>query len=230
VLKLRYTEICLQAAGVWLDALLAHAPDARGLVLISERGGGNLRDSRNAYIATVLHRAHYATLQVALLTHGELLKSPDTWHNVSLLAQRMVDVIDWQQHQPTLKEHALGMIAHEDAAAAMVRIATLPNSPLQVLVSRSGRPDMAGIEPIRELKQPILLLTGAKDAIATEVNRQVQPVLTAISELSVIRGASHNFEEPGMLPQASRQIGEWFERWLQAPAGEDDAQSPDLAT
>lgn len=223
MLKLRYIEICLQAGGVWIDALLAHAPDVRGLVLIAERGGGNLRDSRNAYIATVLHRSHFATLQFALLTHSEELKSPDTWHNVTLLANRMVNVIDWQQHQPTLKEHALGMVAHEDAAAAMVRVAGAAETPLQALVSRSGRPDLAGIEPIRELARPLLLLTGAKDAIATEVARQVQQVLTNVSDLSVVRGASHNFEEPGMLPQASRQIGEWFVRWLrQSPPAEGD--------
>jgi putative phosphoribosyl transferase len=221
MLKLRYTEICLQTAGVWIDALLAHAPDVRGLVMIAERGGGKLRDSRNAYIATVLHRSHFATLQFALLTHQEELKSPDTWHNVSLLATRVVEIIDWQQHQPLLKEHALGMVAHEGAAAAMVRVAGHPESPLQALVSRSGRPDLAGIEPIRELKQPLLLLTGAKDAIGTEVSRQVQTVLTNVNELTVMRGASHNFEEPGMLPQASRLITDWLTRWLRVPDSTD---------
>ncbi len=214
MMKFRDTEIGLLAGDVWLNGRLMDAPDARGLVLITERGNAKLSDSRNAYIAAVLNRHRLATLQVALLTRGEEHKAPDTWHNVSLLATRILAVIEWVRHQPKLEPLPLGCLAHDEAAGAMVRAANKAESPLKALASRSGRPDVAGMQPLRELACPLLLLTGSADVDVTAVNQQVDALLQGPHEIVILPGASHSFEEPGALERAAQTINAWFGRCL----------------
>jgi putative phosphoribosyl transferase len=214
MMRFRDTEVGLPAGEVWLGGRLLHAPGSRGLVLVTERGNGRMSDTRNAYIASVLNSHGLATLQFALLSRSEEHKSPDTWHNVSILATRILAVIEWVKHQPSLEKLPLGLLAQDEAAGAMVRVANKPGSPLKALVSRSGRPDLAGIQPLKDLNLPLLLLTGSADFDITAVNDHVGALLEAPHETAVLSDASHNFEEPGALDRAAQMIAEWFVRWL----------------
>src|SRR5690242_20855185 len=115
-----HSEIAIQAGDVWLHSRLSHAAGDRALVLVAERSAAKMRDSRDAYIAAALNAAGFATLQVALLSRVEEQKAPDTWRNVSLLATRLLAVAEWVRHQPAWEERPAGLLAHGEAAAAMI--------------------------------------------------------------------------------------------------------------
>jgi putative phosphoribosyl transferase len=213
-MKLRHTEVGLPAGGRWLDGILAHHPQVRGLAILVERSGSTLKTARGAFIADALGAAGFATLQVALLSHDEERRSPEAWRQVSGLVPRLAAVVEWIRHQPALKELPLAIVARDAAAAAMVRVAARGSAPLRALVSRAGRPDLAGIEPLRDLSTPTLLLVGELDDETLPQNRQVHDLLTCPKELSIVRGASHGFEELGALDQASHLIADWLCRWI----------------
>ncbi len=214
VFRARHTEIGWQAGDVWLRARLAHAPDVTGLVLIAEHGSGNLRDSRNAYLAAALNSTHLATLQIALLSRHEEERAPDTWRNVSLLAGRMHAALEWVRHQPALADLPVGMAAHDEAAGAMIRVAVRPDTRLQALASRGGRPDLAGAAPLRDLAVPVLLVAGEDDPSGIELANQARRFLGAENDLVTVRDASHDFSEPGTLDELARILREWFVRRL----------------
>lgn len=226
-MKLRHTEIGLPAGERWLDGILAHHPRVPGLVILLERGGGTLHTGRGAFIAQALGEAGFATLQVALLSHDEERRSPEIWRQVSTLAARLGAVLEWVRHQPALKALPLGIVGRETATAAMIRVAAArPVANLAALASRSGRPDLAGSEPLRSLATPLLLVAGAHDGETLETNRQAHELLACPSELSVIPGASHAFEEPGTLDTAARTIIDWLRRWFAAP--QEPPGQPDI--
>lgn len=229
MMKLRKTEIGLPAGEVWLDGLLAHAPDVRGLVLIAERSGRKLRESRDAYVAQVLHRYGFGTLQFGLLAHGEGQRSPDNWFRVPLLTARILAILEWVNHQPQLEDQTIGLMATDSAAAAMIRVALKHDVPLRALVCRSGRPDLAGLQSLRELRVPLLMVCGGKDEVNTEQNADVNSLLeeASVAEFVVVPEATKSFAEPGTLAVASEQIARWFSRWLcEEPSAESqqDAQ------
>lgn len=212
-MKLRHTEVGLPAGDVWLDGILAHSPIVPGLVLFAERSGSQLRNSRGAYFAHAVQAAGFATLQLALLSHDEDRRSPDTWHQPPVLGNRLAAVLEWVRHQPALKDLPLGVATRDAAAAAMVRLA--PKAPeLRALACRHGRPDLAGAEPLRELAQPLLMLVGERDPETLAASRQVKELLACPHELLVVPGASRHFEEAGTLDLASRTLADWFRRWL----------------
>lgn len=215
-MKLRHTEIGLPAGDRWLDGILAHHPEVRGLIVLAERSGSTLKTARGAFVANALGDANFATLQLALLSHDEERKSPEVWQQVSGLVPRLAAVMEWIRHQPALKDLPLGMVARDAAAAAMVRIASRGSVPLRALASRAGRPDLAGAEPLRELTTPTLLLVGELDDDTLPRNRQVHELLTCPKELAIVPGASHGFEELGALDSASRMVVDWFRRWMPA--------------
>lgn len=215
--KLRHTEVRLPAGDVWLDGILVHPPRAPALILLTERSGSTLATSRGAFIAAALQDAGFATLQVALLGHDEERHAAESWNQVSLLTTRLAACLAWIEREPGLKALPRGVLAREAAAGAAIRIAVRNDAPLAALVCRGGRPDLAGLEPLRSLATPLLLLVGEHDTETLAPNQQVERVLTGTKELVVIPGASHNFEEPGMLDDATRHIVAWFRRWLAEP-------------
>ncbi|MBU1237230.1 MAG: alpha/beta hydrolase [Gammaproteobacteria bacterium] len=211
---LRNTEIGLPAGETWLDGILAHHPQVPGLIVLLERSGSTLNTSRGAFVKAALNSADFATLQVALLSHEEERKNPEVWRRVSTLAPRIEAVLEWIDHQPALKKLPLGVLARDAATAAMIRVAARASSPPDALASRSGRPDLAGLEPLQALATPLLLVTGELDDEGPGPNQQAYEQLSCPRELAVIEGASHAFEELGTLEEASQRIVTWFQRWL----------------
>jgi putative phosphoribosyl transferase len=194
-MRLRHTEIGLPAGDCWLDGILAHAPTVPGLIVVAE------------------------------LSHDDERHAPDTWNQVPTLTARLAAVIDWLGHQPALKDLPLGIVCRDAAAAAMIRVAVRGGAPLRALACRGGRPDLAGREPLRMLTLPLLLVAGERDEEAGLPNRQVRDLLDGITELAIVAGASHDFDEPGALDAASRHLCRWFRRWL-GPAPTEAGNSP----
>lgn len=213
-MKLRHTEIGLPAGDVWLDGLLAHSPAVPGLVMFIERSGHRLSAGRGAVIAATLQEVGFATLQLALLSRDDERHAPDLWNQIPVLTQRIASAVTWVLHQPALKALPLGIVARDNAAAAMVRLASRADSPFRALVSRSGRPDLAGAEPLRALAIPTLLVAGELDAEVLQTNQQAVGQLDCPHKLAIIPGASRDFREPGTLDEATQEIIAWLVRWL----------------
>lgn len=215
-MKLRHTEVGLPANGYWLDGILAHHPEVPGLVVLAERSGSALATSRGAFLSKAIEDAGFATLHVGLLSREEDRRAPDTWHQVPALTNRLAAVLEWIGHQPALRALPIGITARDAAAAAMVRLPGRACQPIRALASRAGRPDLAGMEHLRALVAPMLLLAGERDAENLPANRQVLERLNCPCELAVVPGASRGFEEPGTLDEAGRILVRWFRRWLAA--------------
>ncbi|HTY03620.1 MAG TPA: alpha/beta hydrolase [Rhodocyclaceae bacterium] len=213
-MKLRHTEIGLPAGETWLDGILAHHPEVPGLIVQLERGGAALRTSRGAFINDALKAAGFATFHVGLLSHDEEKRIPEQWHHVAALTSRAYAVLEWIAHQPALAKLPIGMIGRDTAAAAMIRVAAREDTPLKALVSRSGRPDFAGLEPLEALRVPIQFVVGELDEEGPGPNRMAHDRMTCERELVIIPGASHVFEELGTMEEATRHIVEWFQRWM----------------
>ena len=213
-MRLRDTEVGLPAGEQWLDGFLAHHPQVPALIVHVERGGSTLKTSRGAFINEALEEVGFATLHIGLLSHEDERRAPEIWHQVATLTTRIDAVLEWIDHQPALKKLPLGLLARDAATAAMIRIAARENTPLRALASRGGRPDRAGLEPLKALATPLLLVTGELDEEGPGPNQQAFDHLTCERELAIIKGASHAFEELGTLEEATHRIVGWFQRWL----------------
>lgn len=226
-MKLRNLPISLPAEHVWLDGLLAHAPDVRGLAVILQTSVGQHLESREAYLANILQRAGYATLIQDLITRYEDQRDPDIRYNVPLLATRVIAASEWIRHQPLLKRLSIGLIAAGTGCGAAVRAAARAPDRFSTLVCRAGRPDLAGAGPLRTLRAPMRLLVGSQDANQGML-RQAYSLVTAIKEWRTVDGAGELFLEPGTLEQAGQLAAEWLARHLPPPTPPDPDDEPEI--
>ena len=208
-------EVRLPIEGGHVDGLLATVAAATGLALLLERSAGLLAEGRGSLMAAALREAGMSTLQVAMLSRAEERHDPDLWDQVTALGERLDEVLTWIERTPELARLGLAVVARDAAAAATVRLAAQRPDRLTAIACRSGRPDLAGLEPLRRLRTPILLIVGDQDE-ALPANRSVPPVLDCPNELIVLEGASHTLAEPGALEEASRHVIAWFQRWPQS--------------
>jgi dienelactone hydrolase len=201
-----------------LEGELSLPAEARGIVLFAHGSGSSRHSPRNRHVARLLNEGKLATLLVDLLTTDEELLDQQTAHlrfNIGLLADRLVGVTDWLTQQPDTRQLRIGYFgASTGAAAALVAAAERPQL-IGAVVSRGGRPDLAG--PALPLVQaPTLLIVGGNDIQVLELNRQALAQLRCEKQLVIIPGATHLFEEPGALDKVARYAREWFERYLTA--------------
>jgi len=213
-MRLHRTEISLPAGDVRLDGILTEPPRPPGVVIVAERIGRRLDETRGAVIAAVLQEVGFATLQVGLLTFEEGQRAPDTWNQVPTLCARIAAVATWVQRQPTLKTLPIGIVARDVAAGAMIRVAARADAPFRALVGRDARPDLAGLEPLHNLVIPLLLVVGGLDQETLQANRQAFGQLDGPRKLAIVAGASGGFKEPGTFDEAIHHITGWFVRWL----------------
>lgn len=223
IVKHRHQSISLPADHVWLDGLLAHAPDVRGLALILQTSVGQHHDSREAYLAAQLERAGFATLILDLITRYEDSRDPDIRYNVPLLATRVIAASEWLRHQPELKGLAVGLIAAGTGCGAAVRAAARAADHFHALVCRGGRPDLAGAGPLRTVRAPLCQLVGSVDEHQDMLN-QAFSLVTAVKAWRVIEGAGELFIEPGALEAAGRAAVEWLGCHLPPPVREADEE------
>jgi dienelactone hydrolase len=202
---------------VRLEGDLGVPAEAQGLVLFAHGSGSSRHSPRNRYVAQVLREVGLATLLIDLLTAEEEAVDIHTAHlrfNIDLLAERLVAATDWVAHEPKADRLAIGYFgASTGAAAALVAAAQRPEI-VQAVVSRGGRPDLAG-NALPEVRAPTLLIVGGDDLPVIALNRQAMAKLGADKQqLVIVPGATHLFEEPGTLEQVARLAAEWFTKYL----------------
>ncbi len=191
-----------------LDGLLAHDAGAGGLVIFAHGSGSGRLSPRNAHVADGLRRAGLATLLPDLLTQEESLDRANV-SDIPLLARRLALVTDWSRRQPSLAALPIGYFgASTGAAAALIAAAAAP-SRIAAIVSRGGRPDLAGAA-LADVRVPTLLLVGSRDTHVLAANRAALARLRVPKELVVVPGASHLFQEPGTLDDVVRHALRWF--------------------
>ncbi|WP_424535722.1 dienelactone hydrolase family protein [Sphaerisporangium viridialbum] len=211
-------SIAIPTAGVSLGADIVMPQPAHGVVLFAHGSGSSRHSPRNRYVADELHSAELATVLVDLLTPEEEEIDALTGalrFDISLLATRLVGVADWLGQYKPVAKLGIGLFgASTGAAAALVAAAERPAS-VQAVVSRGGRPDLAG-DFLRMVHQPTLLIVGEYDTTVIELNRQAMEKLAGETAFAIVAGASHLFEEPGALDQVARLARDWFARHLRS--------------
>jgi dienelactone hydrolase len=201
---------------VVLEGNLAIPEGARGLVLFAHGSGSSRHSSRNRSVAQTLRDAGLGTLLFDLLTAEEERIDARTAHlrfDISLLAERVSGVTDWLKQFPDTRGLRIGYFgASTGAAAALVASAHQPA--VAAVVSRGGRPDLAG-DDLPRVQAPTLLIVGGHDVPVIRMNEEAYARLgTAIKQMVIMPGASHLFEEPGTLEQVARLASDWFTRYL----------------
>jgi dienelactone hydrolase len=185
---------------------------ARGAILFAHGSGSSRYSPRNRYVAQVLQEAGLATLLLDLLTHEEEAIDTRTAalrFNIRLLADRLVEATRWLVEQPQTSALPIGYFgASTGAAAALVSAALIPEL-IASVVSRGGRPDLAGTA-LRHVLAPTLLIVGGDDVIVLELNRKALALLPGEKKLEIIPGATHLFEEPGALEAVAELARDWF--------------------
>jgi len=206
----------LELADVVLNADLSLPADPRGLIVFAHGSGSSRHSSRNRAVAEVLHQAHFGTLLLDLLTEDEErtdVVTAEFRFDIPLLGERVVAAIDWSVAHEATQPLRLGLFgASTGAAAALIAAAKRPNA-VRAVVSRGGRPDLAG-DSLRAVVAPTLLVVGGRDDVVIQLNRQALEQLRAPKELQIVPGASHLFEEPGTLAQAAQLASDWFVSYL----------------
>jgi putative phosphoribosyl transferase len=191
---------------------------ARSLVVFAHGSGSSRRSPRNRSVAATLHEAGFATLLFDLLTPEEEaidLRTRELRFDIGLLGRRLVDTTDWVHEHPELRRLPLGYFGASTGAAAALAAAAVRESP-RAIVSRGGRPDLAGAA-LERVNAPTLLLVGERDETVLRLNREAASRMHVHVELVVVPGATHLFEEPGTLEQVARLAAAWFERFIAEP-------------
>ena len=208
--------VSIPARGVTLSGDLTVPPAARGIVLFAHGSGSSRLSPRNRQVAGDLNAAGFATLLFDLLTPAEEEVDAMTRRfrfDVTLLAQRLADVTDWVGSRPETAALPIGYFGASTGAAAALVAAVLRPQAVHAVVSRGGRPDLAG--PILpRVRAPTLLLVGSEDRAVTALNRSALGRLAARGELVLVPGATHLFEEPGALETVGELACKWFGQYL----------------
>jgi putative phosphoribosyl transferase len=206
----------IPAADVALDADVAVPQPAQGVVLFAHGSGSSRHSPRNTYVASELQDAGLATVLVDLLTPAEERLDATTAElrfDIGLLAGRLTAICDWLVENDIAAGLGIGLFgASTGAAAALVAAAARPD-PVDAVVSRGGRPDLAG-PALRSVRQPTLLVVGERDPVVLGLNREAMQQLAGAARLELVPGATHLFEEPGTLEQVARLARDWFVRYL----------------
>ena len=205
-------DVTVVTEGVTLRGLLGSTPGARGVVLFAHGSGSGRLSSRNNFVARSLQEAGLGTLLIDLLTAEEERAEAATGHlrfDISFLAQRLVGATVWLKEAAETRALEIGYFgASTGAAAALVAAAEIPDD-VHAVVSRGGRPDLAG-DSLPEVKAPTLLIVGSRDIPVIPLNKDAFDKLRCEKKLEIVPGASHLFEEPGTLEEVSRLASAWF--------------------
>lgn len=208
----RDEEVRLAAGPVELSGHLVIPERPRGIVVFVHGSGSSRHSPRNRYVADVLNEAGLATLLFDLLTPDEERDRANVF-DIELLAQRLIGVTEWLATEPDTAALPVGYFGASTGAGAALVAAADPAVPVHAVVSRGGRPDLAGPH-LHEVFTPTLLIVGGRDDVVLDLNRRAQAAIAGDCQLVVVPGATHLFEEPGTLAQAAALARDWFQRHL----------------
>ena len=213
-------DVSIAVGATILQGVLRVPREARAIVLFAHGSGSGRQSPRNAYVAERLSNAGLATLLFDLLTDEEEeidSVTAELRFDIPLLTDRLVATTVWTQRHPELQGLTIGYFgASTGAAAALIAAAERPND-VAAVVSRGGRPDLAG-DYLGRVRAPTLLIVGGDDTAVLELNREALRLIEAPKQLAVVAGATHLFEEPGTLEEVARLAGDWFTEHLGALA------------
>lgn len=208
--------ITIPSGDISLDGLLYVPKDACGLVLFVHGSGSSRFSVRNQYVARVLNEGHIATLLFDLFTPDEDAIDNRTRQfrfDIEFLASRLLDATKWCLKQPILSVLSIGYFgASTGGGAALVAAAIEPNM-VRAVVSRGGRPDLAG-DSLAFVQAPTLLIVGGHDEVVIQMNIEAMSKLKCIKKMEIIPGATHLFEESGALNEVARLARTWFVSYL----------------
>src|SRR6266508_1039741 len=211
-------EVQIPAGHAILSGNLTIPEDAVALVLFAHGSGSSRHSPRNQFIARTLNRAGLGTLLFDLLTPEEEaldIHTREHRFNISLLAERLVHATRWTRQQKETRDLHIGYFGSSTGgAAALVAAAELPEE-AGAVVSRGGRPDLAGVA-LPSVKAPTLLIVGGNDDIVIELNEMARDQMRCEVKLEILPGATHLFEEPGALEKVANLASDWFNAHLAA--------------
>jgi putative phosphoribosyl transferase len=205
-------NVQIPVAGVMLHSDIEIPEPAHGVVVFAHGSGSSRHSPRNRFVAGHLQAAGLATVLVDLLTEQEARADEETGvlrFDIGLLARRTVDVVDWSAGYDPLVELPVGLFGASTGAAAALVAAALRQDRVRSVVSRGGRPDLAGAH-LRSVRQPTLLIVGGRDRAVLDLNRAAMRLLAGETQLEIVPGASHLFAEPGALDQVARLAAGWL--------------------
>ena len=205
---LRDEEVRVLAGSVTVAGHLTIPEHPRGIVVFAHGSGSSRHSPRNRYVAEVLNQAGLATLLFDLLTPAEERNRANVF-DIEGLAGRLVDVTGWLASDPDTASLPVGYFGASTGVGAALVAATDPSVKVRAVVSRGGRPDLAG-RYLAAVAAPTLLIVGGRDEVVLELNRRAQAAIPGESELTVVPGATHLFEEPGTLEKVAELARDWF--------------------
>jgi pimeloyl-ACP methyl ester carboxylesterase len=209
-------EVAIRAGSNVLSGSVSVPANATGIVLFAHGSGSSRHSPRNVFVARALQDAGLGTLLFDLLTPAEEkidLYTREHRFDIALLGERLVHATNWLETQPDLRDLRVGYFgASTGSAAALVAAAQLGDR-IGVIVSRGGRPDLAG-PALPHVTAPTLLIVGGNDGIVIDLNRRAYEELRCVKDLVIVPGASHLFEEPGTLEAVATLAADWFTRHL----------------
>jgi dienelactone hydrolase len=208
--------IIIPCGSVHLDGILHVPKEAQGVVIFAHGSGSSRLSKRNQFVAHMLNEAKLATLLFDLLTPEEEEideKTLEFRFDIDFLTKRLTAASDWMTEIPIAHELNIGLFgASTGGGAALVAAANQPQK-IKAVVSRGGRPDLAGAA-LSRVEAPVLLIVGGNDETVIELNKQAMTKLHATKKLEIVPGATHLFEEPGTLNEVARLATEWFIKYL----------------
>jgi putative phosphoribosyl transferase len=205
-------EIILQLQGIDLTGNLNIPNGAKSIVIFSHGSGSSRFSPRNNYVAEILNKNNIATLLIDLLS-AEEDNVYENRFNIDLLTQRLLAVTQEIQKLPEFQQFRFGYFGASTGAASALKAAAKLNRQISAVVSRGGRPDLAGTV-LQFVTAPVLLIVGSNDREVLELNREAYRQLNGVKELIVVSGATHLFEEAGKLEEVAEHACKWFEKYL----------------
>lgn len=213
------TEVSVQVGRVTLEGILELPEQAHAVVLFAHGSGSSRHSPRNQYVARVLRSAGIGTLLFDLLTREEELRDEVTGElrfDIPFLANRLKEATRWLMLRPDMNGVRLGYFGASTGAAAALMAAAELRHVIEAVVSRGGRPDLAG-KSLPAVTAPTLLIVGGDDEPVIGMNRNALAELRCEKKLVIVPGATHLFEEPGTLEEVARLAAEWFSQYLVQP-------------
>ena len=198
--------------GAVLNADLVIPVEARGVVLFAHGSGSSRHSHRNQFVARIAQESSFGTLLLDLLTTEEEHldnKTRELRFDIELLANRLIAAVDWTASQASMKHMPIGLFGASTGAAAALIAASKRPELVHSVVSRGGRPDLAG-ESLKTVKAPTLLIVGGYDDAVLVLNEQAKKEMTGEVSVKVVPRATHLFEEPGALAQVADIAAAWF--------------------
>ncbi|OGB22304.1 MAG: hydrolase [Burkholderiales bacterium RIFCSPLOWO2_02_FULL_57_36] len=214
MLSIQSELVTIQAGPAQMHGMLEMPADPIGMVLFAHGSGSSRLSPRNNYVAGELREAHMGTLLLDLLTPQED-QNYQTRFDIGLLSQRLGKAADWLLQYEVTRSLRLGLFGASTGAAAALRLAAARADDIVAVVSRGGRPDMAGREALEKVRAPTMLIVGGADHAVIDLNHVAYALLHCEKRIAIVPGATHLFEEPGALQEAAEMAAAWFGRHFQ---------------